>query len=383
MVVNGQLVVLGNTTANVFVSNSTASLSYQLPTLGQVELLVDNASSELQTQISNLSSQTEASLSNLTSANGVISNLTAGTLLVTGNELIDGNLQVIQDVTITGNLNVNGTSSIVNAQQVETTSAIIIVNEGDTGAGVTNGTAGILVDRGTLPNYYLVFDEANGDFSIGEVGTALQPVATREVTPVADGFAYWNSTAYTYVTNANITFDATNGVISSAANAVSSTDVPNLGQVETLISNASSALSTSISNTNSTLQSEINTNTTSIQTNAGNIANLSSDVTAINANITNLSSDVATLDTDVSNLSSSVAQLQTTVGSGITYTYTATASGTSFVVTHNLNKQYVLVQVYDSSNGNLIIPDQVNATNTSSCTVTFAQAITPVIVVTV
>lgn len=56
------------------------------------------------------------------------------------------------------------------------------------------------------------------------------------------------------------------------------------------------------------------------------------------------------------------------------------ASGTSFTVTHNLGQKYVLVQVYDNTD-NQIIPQSIVLTSTTQCTVTVNSAIAVTIVV--
>ena len=67
----------------------------------------------------------------------------------------------------------------------------ITVNSGEAKQGVTAGTAGILVDRGTATQYQFIFDESDDTFKIGEVG-ALQKVATR-VNEENNKIPIWNS----------------------------------------------------------------------------------------------------------------------------------------------------------------------------------------------
>ena len=102
------------------------------------------------------------------------------------------NLEVTGDTTINGNLYVNGTEFIVNVQSVSAADNLIVINAGEVGAGVTAGEAGIEVDRGSLTNYFFLFDESDDSFKIGETGD-LQKVATREDSPLPDGIAVWNA----------------------------------------------------------------------------------------------------------------------------------------------------------------------------------------------
>lgn len=96
------------------------------------------------------------------------------------------------NMTIAGDLTVNGTNFIANTETVLIEDNLLVINKAETGAGVTGGTAGIEVERGTLTNYQFIFDETTDSFKIGEVGS-LQKVATREDTPTADGLAIWNN----------------------------------------------------------------------------------------------------------------------------------------------------------------------------------------------
>ena len=101
-------------------------------------------------------------------------------------------LTVQNDTTINGNLYVNGTEFIVDVQSVSAADNLIVINAGEVGPGVTNGLAGIEVDRGSLTNYQFLFDEFDDSFKIGEAGD-LQKVATREDIPLDAGYATWNA----------------------------------------------------------------------------------------------------------------------------------------------------------------------------------------------
>lgn len=63
-------------------------------------------------------------------------------------------------VVITGDLIVEGETTTVNTTNLEIEDNIIRLNIGETGAGITEGTSGIEIDRGTLPNAQLLFDES-------------------------------------------------------------------------------------------------------------------------------------------------------------------------------------------------------------------------------
>lgn len=114
---------------------------------------------------------------------------------------------VTGDMTVTGSLTVSGSAVTVNAETVTTSDNVIVVNNGEVGAGVTNGSAGIEVDRGTETNYKFVFDETDDSFKVGEDGS-LQKVATREDTPTDTGVASWDDATSKFVTSRDIDVDS-------------------------------------------------------------------------------------------------------------------------------------------------------------------------------
>jgi hypothetical protein len=63
-------------------------------------------------------------------------------------------------VIITGNLTVNGGTTSVVSSNLDITSNLIQVNYGETGTGITLGTAGLQVNRGSLSNAQFLFAES-------------------------------------------------------------------------------------------------------------------------------------------------------------------------------------------------------------------------------
>lgn len=99
------------------------------------------------------------------------------------------------NITIKGNVTQEGDTFISQAETVEINDNLLLINKGEVGAGVTKGIAGIEIDRGTLPNYQIIFDESDKRFKAGEVGN-IWPLALRdEETNMVDGmFVTWDST---------------------------------------------------------------------------------------------------------------------------------------------------------------------------------------------
>jgi len=122
--------------------------------------------------------------------------------LATGARDITGQQTFQNNVVVQGNLVVSGTQFIANVETVQVEDNILLVNNGEPGAGVTERYAGIEIERGSSTNYLFVFDENTDNFQVGISGS-LQPVATREESPLSSGIAVWNSTALRFDTITN------------------------------------------------------------------------------------------------------------------------------------------------------------------------------------
>jgi hypothetical protein len=93
-------------------------------------------------------------------------------------ETISGNVGITSDVVITGNLTVTGTSTEITSTDTAITDRVITLNDGETGAGVTGGTSGIEVDRGSSTNARLVYDESDDRWKIDSGSGSLVAIAT-------------------------------------------------------------------------------------------------------------------------------------------------------------------------------------------------------------
>lgn len=109
------------------------------------------------------------------------------------------------DLVIKGDVTQEGSSFITEAETVEVRDNTLLLNKGETGAGVTKGTAGVEIDRGTLPKYQFLFDESDDRFKVGSVGD-LWPVMIRdEEADLTDGgILTWDSTTKRAKTAFNI-----------------------------------------------------------------------------------------------------------------------------------------------------------------------------------
>lgn len=94
-------------------------------------------------------------------------------------ESIGGNIGITSDtVTITGNLTVTGTQTTVNSTDTAINDRVIILNDGESGAGVTGVLSGIEVDRGSETNARLIYDESDDKWKIDSGSGSLVAIAT-------------------------------------------------------------------------------------------------------------------------------------------------------------------------------------------------------------
>ena len=76
------------------------------------------------------------------------------------------------DAIVTGDLTVNGTLTSINTTNTEISDNTIVLNNGESAAGVTAGSSGIEIDRGTADNATFLWNETDDVFEV-KVGTAL------------------------------------------------------------------------------------------------------------------------------------------------------------------------------------------------------------------
>lgn len=103
---------------------------------------------------------------------------------------------------INGNLDVVGETTTIGSTDLIVEDNTITVNSGETGAGVTLGTAGLLIDRGILPNASVIFDESksfldsatgtikSGSFSLETESGALLGLYTNSIKTIDNNDLY-------------------------------------------------------------------------------------------------------------------------------------------------------------------------------------------------
>lgn len=102
---------------------------------------------------------------------------------------------IVRNLTVKSDLIFEGKAYVIDAEEVRVTDNLLILNSGEEGSGVTKGISGLEIDRGSLPNYYIIFDESDDRFKCGTEGNQF-PLMLRDNEPdMVDGaFLRWNST---------------------------------------------------------------------------------------------------------------------------------------------------------------------------------------------
>ena len=122
-------------------------------------------------------------------------------------------------VLVTGNLVVTGSYDTQTVTNTEVLDKDMTLNAGESGAGITGGTAGITVERGSLTNARLLYDEATDLWKIDQGSGSLVPIVQSvsgltevidDTTPQLSGALDVNGQSIISASNGDITI-APNG----------------------------------------------------------------------------------------------------------------------------------------------------------------------------
>jgi len=86
---------------------------------------------------------------------------------------------------VTGNLVVTGTTTTVNTTDLDIQDNTIVLNKNESGAGVTLGTAGVVIERGTSDDTSLIWNETTDKWSF-KLGSGLADLEALSVTTTGD-----------------------------------------------------------------------------------------------------------------------------------------------------------------------------------------------------
>ena len=105
---------------------------------------------------------------------------------------ITGNVSIAGDLTVSGNLTqVNG--------EINSQDTVIQLNDGEIGSGVTGGFSGLSIDRGSITDAWIGWDEVRDNFTLGLIPdltpssiNSTEVIATREDVMTSGDFLYWS-----------------------------------------------------------------------------------------------------------------------------------------------------------------------------------------------
>lgn len=173
---SGDVAELSNTVVNL--TNTVNTISGNLDTL---EATVQN----VETNITAINSDLNTLETTIISVSGTLAtNYYTKTdsdnrfVHLTGNENIAGNKTFNNNVTVLGDLNVSGTLTYLDSTNLAISDNVIVLNRGEVGAGVTNINAGLTVERGSLPDSNMVFNEVSDRWMVGTGDLSANPPLT-------------------------------------------------------------------------------------------------------------------------------------------------------------------------------------------------------------
>ena len=111
-------------------------------------------------------------------------------------QIINGDLIFNNNLAVQGDLSINGNIATLNVEGLYIKDNIITLNYGETGAGVSGGTgkAGLLIDRGSRPPYYIIYQDdpstSGGTVKIG-INSNLKNVMTMVENPIESAVTFW------------------------------------------------------------------------------------------------------------------------------------------------------------------------------------------------
>ena len=150
-------------------------------------------------------------------------------------QTIDGDGNPAGEVTVTsetfrvkGDLVVTGDTTSVSETNLSISNNTLLLNEGETGAGVTAGEAGLIVDRGTEADAIFRWNETSDTWEIGLDGGSFTSLSgglenvVDDTTPQLGGSLDVNGQSIVSVSNGDITLaaDGTGNIVHNSPVAV-------------------------------------------------------------------------------------------------------------------------------------------------------------------
>ncbi len=162
-------------------------ISFQIGSLGaQLYVTASGVGFATGQSVTSIETSTSLSTSNTSlSTTGAVKSYVDGKLgnfTLTGDTLSTSGATVTVDdaVIITGNLTVQGTTTTVDSTTVVFKDNILLLNK-DYSGSTPSADAGLEVERGTVANAYLVWDESTDRWSVGTALNALSPLNVENI----------------------------------------------------------------------------------------------------------------------------------------------------------------------------------------------------------
>ena len=218
--------VLGEFTAGtgVYINDGEISIGQNVDTTSDVtfnNVTVTNNTTTDTLDAGNLNITTNVISSDI--SGDIIIDSGADNIELIGNTNVTGDLSVSANTIIYGDLTVQGTTTSINTTDTEITDNILLLNQGETGSGVSKGTSGIEIARGSLFNASWKWNEVTGRWEAKE-GTDLTAIAVAEIN--AGNVNIANNTIVPTDTNGdlNLNSNGTGKVLINGRQAATDTD---------------------------------------------------------------------------------------------------------------------------------------------------------------
>ena len=369
----------GQTLQTQITSNDSdiSTLTSNLGTTGQtLQTQITSNDSDIASLTTNLGTTGQTLQTQITSNDSDISTLDSTTVKLTTNQSIAGNKIFTNDVTI-NNLTVTGTEVVVDVENLAVKDNIIEINSGESSAGISRISGGIVIDRGTATNANILYNDANDRFELNF------PLAVEgEVVASASNLITTGQTLTTNIntvsTNLGTSGQTLQTQITSNDSDISTltTNLGTTGQtLQTQITSNDSDISTLTTNlgaTGQTLQTQITSNDSDISTLTSNLVTTGQ---TLQPQITSNDSDISTLTTNIGTTGQTL-QTQITSNDSDISTLTSNLVTTGQTLTTNINTVSTNLGTSGQTLQTQITSNDTDITNLSSNLVTTGQTLT-------
>jgi fibronectin-binding autotransporter adhesin len=174
--VDGTVIGANTSAAGTFSTMTTASAAITGGSISGTSIDLSGQSLTLTADSVSGDSVHGGTISNFAST-GIDDNATATALTIDSSQ----NATFGSDLTVTGDLTVNGSVTSISSTNTTIEDNTIVLNNGESGAGVTEGSAGISIDRGTADDALINWNETTDEFEL-KVGASYGDLKVSTLT---------------------------------------------------------------------------------------------------------------------------------------------------------------------------------------------------------